>query len=592
MATAIYLPIALPLLTAALLAAVGRKLPRPLLDGAALSAALAVFGLGVVLLVGSRGHDVAVTAGGWGNVGGHPVGIALVADPVSAGLVALTGLITAFVSVYTWRYFEEVDAVWQALLLIFLAGLAGLALVGDVFSLFVTLELVSVVGFVLTGYRVEAERSLQGALSFAVASTVGGVLSLVGVALIYARTGQLGLAPVGRALAAGPHDALVPVSLALLLTGFLVKAAAVPFHFWTAAAEMVAPTPVCILFSGVMVTSGVYAIARIYHIAYQPALSTAVVRPTFLAVAAITALVGALMSVAQRHFKRMLAFSTIAHVGIMLVGVALLGSAGATGTVIYAVGHAGAKGALFCVAGVLLSRFDTVDEGQLHGRGRPLRSTAAVAVLAGLALAGIPPFGTGLGKVVTEDAARQAGMPWLVAVLVIAAALTGAAVLRFSLRCFLGWGRPAHDQGIAGRPNEEPEPDPAGRLLVAAWLLLALSLAAGLAGTGWAALAGSSVTDGGVYRSAVLTGAEVARHATAPAGWSWAGLPLALAPALLAGLFTTLWLRPPPRLDPAHLVLTALTPLRRWHSGRVGDETTWLLAGVVAIGLALLIASR
>ncbi|HVV30647.1 MAG TPA: complex I subunit 5 family protein [Mycobacteriales bacterium] len=583
------LPVAVPLLAAAIVAGVGRLLPRILLDAVVLVVALGVASLGALLLVATRRHDVATVAGGWGAVHGHPVGIDVVADPMTAGLICLDGLVLAIALAYTWHYFDDVDAVLHGLLLAFVGGLAGFALAGDLFTLFVMLELVSVIGFVLTGYRIEAERSLQGALAFAVASTIGGVLTLTGIALVYARTGQLALASIGRSLAEQPADGLVAASFALVLAGFLVKAATVPFHFWTAGAEMVAPTPVCILFSALLVTSGVYAVGRIYHVAYQQALPGADVRPVLLAFGAASALVGALMSLGQRHFKRMLAFSTIAHSGILLVGVGLLNRDGAAGAVTYAVGHAGAKGALFCVGGVLLSRFKSVDENDLHGRGRRLAATGVAAALGALALAGAPPFGTGLGKALTEDAADSAGEQWLVPVLVLASGLTGAAVLRFTIRCFLGWGRPVDSGGVPGRRGEEPEPDPAGRLLVSAWLLLGLSLLAGLAGTGWAAHVGSSYVDSGAYTRALWGGPAppaVAMHLT---GWHATGLPLAFAPALLACAIAALWLLPGIGTATRAVTLSVLRPLRAMHTGRLGDETTWLLAGTGAFGIAMLL---
>ena len=165
---------------------------------------------------------------------------------------------------FAWRFFDAVGPTFHALILVFLGALAGFALTGDLFNMFVFFELMSVSAYALTAYRIERPASLQGALTFAMTNSVGAVMILFGIALLYGRTGALNLAQVGEALAARPSDGLVVVAFALITGGFLVKAAIVPFHFWLADAYAVAPTPAAIVFTGVMSDLGIYAVARIY----------------------------------------------------------------------------------------------------------------------------------------------------------------------------------------------------------------------------------------------------------------------------------------------------------------------------------------
>ncbi|MGO4428880.1 proton-conducting transporter membrane subunit, partial [Streptomyces sp. MCAF7] len=169
--------------------------------------------------------------------------------------------------------------------------------------------------YALTGYRVEEARAVQGGLVFGVVNSLGGYAMLSGIALLYARTGELGLAQIGRALdahSAGGPDALVIVAFVLVATGLLVKAAAVPFHFWLADAHAVAPTPVCMLLSGVMVELGVYGTARVYWTVF--AGSGGIPAPdahrALLTLGVLTAVLGSVMCWQQRHLKRMLAYST------------------------------------------------------------------------------------------------------------------------------------------------------------------------------------------------------------------------------------------------------------------------------------------
>lgn len=163
---------------------------------------------------------------------------------------------------------------------------------------------------------------------FALVNSLGAYATLLGIGLLYARTGELGLAQIGSALDARPGgpDALVIASFVLVVTGLLVKAAAVPFHFWLADAHAVAPTPVCMLLSGVMVELGLYGTARVYWTVFagpggipEPAAHRAL-----LALGVLTAALGAVMCWQQRHLKRLLAYSTIAHTGMFLVGLATL----------------------------------------------------------------------------------------------------------------------------------------------------------------------------------------------------------------------------------------------------------------------------
>nr|WP_206314627.1 proton-conducting transporter membrane subunit [Streptomyces coryli] len=555
------LAVAVPLLGAAVVLVAGRWLPRAGSDAFALG--WAGLTAGVLGVLWHRAGDGAVrtVVGGW-----EPgVGITLHADRLGAGLALLAAVLVVAVLAYSWRYFDEPPrehtGAFPALVLLFEGGMVGFALTGDLFNAFVFFELMGVAAYALTGYRIEDPRPLHGALTFGVINSIGGYATLLGIGLIYGRTGELGMARVGVRLAGEQADALLVCAFVLLLTGMLVKAAAVPFHFWLPDAHAVAPTPVCMLLSGVMVELGVYGTYRIQHTVFEPAaiVPASVFRDIFLVLGVLTALLGAVMCWQQRHLKRLLAYSTVAHTGLFLTGVALVSRDALSGTALYIAGHAAVKAALFGLVGVLLDRHGSVDEHRLHGRGRGLRTAGAAFACGGLALAGMPPFAAGLGKAAAEHAAGV-HHPWVIAVYVAVSALTGGAVLRAGLRVFYGAGprpelRPPPDEMTGSHePPEIKEP------------------VRGIPPT---------MTGVPVALVAACLVAGLLPYAAPVPGWTPAGVLLGLLSTTLAAASATAALRWP--AASSHVI----RPPARLHSGRVGDYVAWLTAGMAVLTVVL-----
>lgn len=565
--------VVLPLLGAALLVSVGRLLPRAVTDGIATAVALSTAVLAALLLKDSS-PGVTEWGGGWEPVDGKSVGIVLVGDAPGTGLATLVSLLTVAVLAYSWHYFDEVpkghSGVFPSLVLLFQAGMCGFALTGDLFNAFVFFELMSVVAYALTGYRVEEPKAVQGALTFGVINSLGAYATLMGITMLYARTGELGMRQIGDALrGTGPPDALVLGAFVLVMTGLLVKAAAVPFHFWLPDAHAVAPTPVCMLLSGVMVELGVYGVWRVYVTVFggPGGLSAADFTHCLVGLGTVTALLGALLCWQQHHLKRLLAYSTIAHTGLFLVGIGLLRPEPTAGVALYVLGHAGAKAALFACTGILLDRYSSVDERELHGKGKELPVVAALYGMAALALTGLPPFGTGLGKGVVEEASGGATTVLFLVVSVV----TGSAVLRAGARVFLGAGpRPDPSSSPASTSgDEEPETRaPLGRrvplpMVAVPGALLVGALAVGLV---HAVAAGAGQAFGGP-------------QAPVPHWTPATLLSGALSTACAAGCAAFAVRRTVPTEPYAWAA-----PLRRLHSGHIGDYVAWFVLGTAALG--------
>ncbi|HZV50065.1 MAG TPA: proton-conducting transporter membrane subunit [Candidatus Dormibacteraeota bacterium] len=598
------LPVAVPLVVAAALVVGNVRPHRRLADGVAIACALAVTALCVLLLVGSLRAPIVYWFGGWAPRQGIPIGVDFAVDPLGAGLASLSSLLVSAAMLFSWRYFTEIGQLYAALMMVFLAAMVAFCLTGDLFDLFVFFELMGVAGFALAGYEIEEPGPLQGAINFGVTNTVGGFMTLTGIGLLYGRTGALNLAEIGRALARHPPDGLLVVSLLLVSCGFLVKAAVVPFHFWLPDAHAVAPTPVCILFSGVMVELGLYGVWRVYWTVFAPSLGQArTLTGLLLAVGCLTSLVGAVECFLQQHLKRLLAFSTISHAGMFLVGTALLSPAGLAGTAVYVAGHGGVKASLFLCVGILMHRFRTIDAARLKGRGARLPLVGGLFALGGLALGGLPPFGTALGKELIEDASARAHLGGIAAVLTVATVLTGAAVLREAGHVFLGIGRlqrrPLHE--IQGPETGGPRGRTPPVMVVPAVGLLAAGLAVGVlpgfaAGVEAAAL---RFVDSGAYAAAVLQGVSPPAPAAAPTAGTGVPEPgtVVLSGASAAGAvllaLLSLYAAPPlRRLWRGLRGVRFVGWLRRLQSGDVTDYVAWLVLGTAIYGVVLALALR
>lgn len=587
------LVVAIPLLAAALVALAGKLVPAVSSDLAGIAAALAPTLLAAIVLVRTSRSFLTYWFGGWQPRPGHfPIGIGWAVDRFGAGLAVLVLTLLTATLVYSWRYMEGDRYLYVVLMLGFGGAMAGFAMSGDIFNMFVFFELMSVAAYALTAYNVEEKSPLQGSFNFAVAQTIGGFLVLMGIALLYGRTGALNLAELGVRLSHdGRHDGLVVAAFTLITCGFLGKAALVPFHFWHADAHAAAPAPVAALFSGVMLELGVYAVARIYWVVFSGALAgfEHPIRDILLGIGAITAVVGALMTGLQRHLKRLLAYSTIAHMGCFLIGVALLSPDALGGAAVYVIAHAFAKSALFLIGGVLLVTRGGIDELLLHGLGRRLHVAAVTWFIATLALASPPFLGTFTAHALIDDSASGLGYWWVPVVLAFASIASTAAILRAGLRIFAGAGD-AEDPILSQEPSESPPPLAHPQLVTMLGVSLLLALA-GLAAGAWTGLATRAVEAAHTFTDRVGYTAAVLQHrapaAPSPESWHTTTSSLVWAVVTLVGAlaigFASVYRNRMPQWVTDGLG-AAYAPLRAIHSGNIADYVAWLTFGVAVIG--------
>lgn len=591
------LVVAVPLLAAAVVAGGDHVLPARAQDLIGVLASSTVCGLGVVLMLATERHEVVHWFGGWRPHGGVAIGIDFAADPLGAGMVVLVGGVAAVSLVYARMYLHDLARLFDTLFLVVCGAVSGFALSGDLFNLFVWLELMGVAGYALTGFEVRQIGPLQGAINFSIVNTLGGYFVLMAIGLVYARTGALNLAQAGQALAGRRPDGLVVVALTLVVCGFLCKSAVVPFHLWLADAYAVAPVPVCALFAGVMTEVGLFGVARVYWTVFSGAVGTHAVDvgQALVWMGIVTALVGAVMAVLQRHLKRMLAYTVICHVGVMLAGVGLLASNGLAGAADMLLAHGLLTAGLFCIVGVLLAWLRAGDELNLHGRGRSRPWLGVLWIVAALALAGPPYVGVYLGHALIDEAASDSGRHWVQPLLWLAEAIACGALLRAGARVFFGLGT-RRDPLLSPEEGEDPPPRQraVGRLGgLAALFVLAGSVVSVVPGLGARTVAAADrFRDRAAYAADVLHGTPMPRIPSLPFAlqhtttesivYGLGCVAVAFAVAVF-GLYRS-------RLRGAlvgavgRVAAPPVAALKAMHSGVVGDYVMWLAVGTTVIG--------
>jgi multicomponent Na+:H+ antiporter subunit D len=463
------LPVLLPLLGAALAILGGRS--RAFQRAVALTTLASTAVLAVVLLVRvDRDGPVSTQAGGWPA----PLGITLVADRLSAIMLVLASLMLVSVLVYAIAQpgAERNHVGFQSVYLVLAAGVALAFLTGDLFTLFVAIEMMLTASYVLITLGGRPEQ-VQAGMTYVVISLLASVLFVTLLALVYAATGTVNMADLaGRIpdLPAGLRSALA----VLMLVVFGIKAAVFPFSFWLPDSYPTAPSPVTAIFAGLLTKVGVYAIIRTQTLLFPAGSQPATL---MLVLAAATMLVGVVGALAQGDVRRILSFQIVSHIGYMMMGIGLFTVAGLAATVLYTIHHIVAKTGLFLTGGLVEH---VGGSSRLARLGSMVRTAPVLAVLflvPALSLVGLPPLSGFVPKFALVDAAAARREYAVMAVSLVVSLLTLYSLMKIWVSVF--WGSP---------PRVAPErARPAGRLggptlmVVPAAVLVALTVAIGVA---------------------------------------------------------------------------------------------------------------
>ena len=369
-----------------------------------------------------------------------PLGIEFVIDPVNAIIVTMITFLAMMTAIFSTPFLKKSNWLYMGgyytLMALLCVGLSGMTLTGDVFNLYVYLEIAS-----LSGYGLIALGGNKGTLAafrYLLIGTIAASLYLLGIGFLYAMTGSLNMADLSGLLQGQMDSPLIAVAVALFIAAFGIKAALFPFHGWQPDAYTYSHPGAAPLISGAMSKVPAYAMLRFFfylfgaqHLFVQHGLTVIGV------LGAMGIILGSVMAIAQDDFRRMLAYSSVAQIGYIAVGLAIGSVYGLIGAILHVVNHAFMKSSLFMVIGGIQYRFGEFRISQLGQIHKKMPLTVVTLCIAALGMIGIPPTGGFFSKWYIMLGAMTTQQYIYVAVLVISSLLNAVYFFRVMENVFV-----------------------------------------------------------------------------------------------------------------------------------------------------------
>ncbi len=410
------------------------------------------------LILLAQALDVGVVSyalGGWAP----PVGIEYRVDMLNAPILLLVCVIGLACAVFasasaTREVAKSKRSLFYCAFLLCFAGLLGVAITGDAFNLFVFLEVSSLSTYVLVAVGAQRDRrALSAAFNYLILGTIGATFFVIGVGFLYMATGSLNMVDMAGILASGEDTTVVRAGFAFILVGLGLKAALFPLHSWLPGAYAYAPSMISTFLAATATKVALYALIRFLFMvfdtnqAFQGMTLTYMIAP----LAAVGMLAGSLQGVLQSDAKRVLAYSSVAQVGYILLGVSLATAAGISAGFLHLLNHALMKGALFMALGVLAMRMPMRRIGDLAGLASVMPVTAAAFAVGGLSLIGVPLTAGFVSKIALLVAVADAQWWWAIAVIAISSVLAFVYVGRMLEAIYLRAPSEALREACAGK---------------------------------------------------------------------------------------------------------------------------------------------
>lgn len=345
----------------------------------------------------------------FGRQGYYTVGVELLADNLSTSLVLLTSIVGLTTIIYAFKSGEAKSTTFSGILIL-LGGITGMILTHDIFNLFVFMEITGIAAYALIATG--KSKSALSSLKYLLAGTVGASLYLLGVGFLYMATGTLNMTDLANVLSGvsfvpNPlyEDPLVKMSFGLMITGLMIKSAIFPLHTWQPSAYDKAPNILTPLIASVISTASVYVIIRIIFDVFTIEFFSA--NPAILNIvmllSGLSVIAGSILAVTQTNIKRILAYSSVAQFGLIIISMNLAAQNPAAinsliGGITHLIGHGIMKAGLFTGAGILIAAASSKKLQEMQGIGKKLKTTPIAFAILGIALIGIPPSIGFLGK--------------------------------------------------------------------------------------------------------------------------------------------------------------------------------------------------
>ena len=463
------------------------------------------------------GQIISYWLGGWKPVAGYAIGIGLEVDALNLffALVVSVAIVVSILYSYKYLEFDDARGKYYALYLMLSGGVLGLLLTGDLFNMYVMVEILTLAAVALTAYRNFVSGALEAAFKYLVVSTIGSTGILVGTGMLYLQFHTLNLAQLSALINSSYLPSTI-LAMALLIAGYSCKAFLFPFHPLAADAHGVAPSSISVIISGVLTKVGVYGIIRICYCLFR-SMDKSAMQVFLVLLGTISMFVCVTMALAQKDFKRLLAFHSISQVGYVVTACGLAGVFGLTAGLYHAMNHTLFKGLLFLCAGCVLHQTGTTKLDELGGLYKKMPKTFALFLIGAASISGIPPFNGFASKwliyqAIYQKAAETNNLFYMLVVIVaiVTSVLTLASFVKVAHSVFFGQ--------LPEKLKNIKEASPALRAPM--WILALLCILTGVFPglvirylTGPAAVAALNATH---YIDAMLGEGYAAAHAATP----------------------------------------------------------------------------
>lgn len=412
--------------------------------------ATAVSFLCVILLIKPiliNGEIIVSWMGNWSPMGGKAFGIGLQIDSLGMFLALIITGASLLSVIYSLKYMSHDNGLekYYVLFLLLTSSMIDFVFTGDLFNMYVMLEIMTFAAIALTAFRNYKDKSVEAAFKYIVTGSLGSSLILLGTCLIYSETKTLNLAEIAVVIKA--MESMTPtliVAFSLMMVGYAVKAFMVPCHTWPTDAHMAAPSSISMILSGVMSKTGIYAIIRLVFMIFGLA-SNKPVGYLILVWGVITMVIGVSMALLQHDFKRLLAFHSVSQIGYIItaLGIAIIETGevsvlAMTGGTYHMINHAIFKGLLFLTAGAILYTTGTTDLESVSGLGKRMPFTMAMFLFGAAGISGIPPFNGFASKWMIYEAGFTGSLGIVSIIAVVVSALTLASFIKVGHSVFFG----------------------------------------------------------------------------------------------------------------------------------------------------------